>query len=376
LAEKANKNRGRAGLAYYLPTKIVAYLTRLKAEYSAGENALELEIISNCRVRFIEETEMSDWNGGSVGHDVRLYVPLTLLVKIGLKNQERLSERICDDLNLLSRPVQNEWFRVVQLEQEDETDIDYQSAIPLPGRPPVDPDTVPFWTQGLVRLFISHRDEHKAKAKALATELDQYGITSFVAHDTIQPMSEWRKEILKGLETMEIMLVFLTDDFEASTWTNQEVGFALGANKPIVSLKLGRKDPPGFISHAQALKGDVDKPKELAGLLYPLLAKTLGAKSRLDNGLIAAFINSQNFIETRDRFDRLSLLVDKLDEEQLLVISKGFYSNSQLSNCAYLSYGGNRFKRYLEQATGKSLIFQNGKIYEPGPIAQDDEIPF
>ena len=34
-----------------------------------------------------------------------------------------------------------------------------------------------------------------------------------VAHDTIAPMTEWRLEIMRGLETMEVMLVFLTDDF-------------------------------------------------------------------------------------------------------------------------------------------------------------------
>lgn len=37
-----------------------------------------------------------------------------------------------------------------------------------------------------------------------------------VAHETIPANEEWRKVIVSGLETMEIMVLFLTDDFPES----------------------------------------------------------------------------------------------------------------------------------------------------------------
>ena len=104
----------------------------------------------------------------------------------------------------------------------------------------VAPDTLSDWagTDGVIRLFISHRDAYKAAAKELAMSLEEYGISAFVAHDTIQPMTTWQHEILKGLQLMEFMLAFITDDFFESPWTNQEIGYALGNSIPIISLKL------------------------------------------------------------------------------------------------------------------------------------------
>jgi TIR domain len=137
----------------------------------------------------------------------------------------------------------------------------------------VDPDNLSIWRPGLVRLFISHRDSHKRQATSLADALEPLGISSFVAHETIEPTKEWRREIMNGLETMEIMLVFLTDDFQESPWTNQEVGFALGRGIPIVSLKMAIRDPPGFISHEQALRGHIDNPADSAVRLQKLLVE-------------------------------------------------------------------------------------------------------
>ena len=67
-------------------------------------------------------------------------------------------------------------------------------------------------------------------------------------------MEVWKHEIEKGLQTMDVMLALITNDFHKSVWTNQEVGFALGNNIPVISLKLGVTDPNGFLSDKQALK--------------------------------------------------------------------------------------------------------------------------
>ena len=122
-------------------------------------------------------------------------------------------------------------------------------------------------------MFISHRDIHKVEAKALAIALSDLGVSAFVAHDTIEPMSTWQREIEKGLATMEVMLIFQTDDLHESLWVNQEIGFALGKSIPIISLKLGTKDPQGFIAEKQALRGDINDPKKSAEGIYQILLK-------------------------------------------------------------------------------------------------------
>ncbi|MEO6248753.1 MAG: toll/interleukin-1 receptor domain-containing protein [Sphingomicrobium sp.] len=169
----------------------------------------------------------------------------------------------------------NEYFRAVILEVDDENDPDYQRAIPFSTKPAVNPETLSFWKPGQIPLFITHRDHDKVGANELADALSAFGISSFVAHDTIKPMKEWRREILKGLDTMEMMLVYLTDQFAESIWTQQEVGFALGKDIPVISLKLQGKDPPGFIDNVQAQRGSMDHPANSATSIYKLISEQL-----------------------------------------------------------------------------------------------------
>jgi hypothetical protein len=88
-------------------------------------------------------------------------------------------------------------------------------------------DTRGIWEEGKIRIFISHKDEKKIEAKKLAVILDSLGVSSFVAHDSIQPMLTWKNEIYKALQTMDAFVCFITEDYYGSVWTNQEIGFAL-----------------------------------------------------------------------------------------------------------------------------------------------------
>jgi hypothetical protein len=96
------------------------------------------------------------------------------------------------------------------------------NAVPTPK----EAEVVHIWDQRKLRFFISHRDNHKAEAKKLGQELEKVGISSFVAHDSIQAMSTWKIEIMKALQTMDAFICFITSDFYESVWTNQEVGLA------------------------------------------------------------------------------------------------------------------------------------------------------
>lgn len=102
------------------------------------------------------------------------------------------------------------------------------------------------------KLFISHLAIHKDKATKLKDALKSYYISSFVAHEDITPTLPWQIEIERALNTMDAMLCIHTKGFSDSPWTQQEIGFSLGRNIKIISLRMD-EDPKGFISKHQAI---------------------------------------------------------------------------------------------------------------------------
>lgn len=360
---------------YFLPSKISSYLQRLDLEYARSGRSLFREMIKNARVAINEATEYDNWNGGTYGHDVIFFLPPEILSKIPLDKQKEICAQLREDLAVCSESVSNEFFNAVNFDIFDESDPLFQGAVPVFGRPQTNPDTLPIWKTGYVRLFISHRDKFKGEARSLADALDGYGVSAFVAHDTIEPMTSWQHEIIKGLETMEIMLTFLTDDFHDSTWTNQEVGYALGKGIPIISLKLEEKNPAGFIDSIQALKGSLENPTTSTSKIYDLIANKLGQKDRLQQTLIAAFLNSPDFSEAKVRFDRMVGVVKSLSEGELTRIIEGFNANDQLHNAGHLTSKNERLRKFLERCTGKEFTIE-GRDIAAAKSSLDDDIPF
>ena len=68
----------------------------------------------------------------------------------------------------------------------------------------------------------------------------------------------WRSDILIALNTMTHFVALLTDDFHGSSWTDQEVGYSFGRNKPRLFVKLGEVDQNGLASAEQALVASWD----------------------------------------------------------------------------------------------------------------------
>jgi hypothetical protein len=366
--------------SYVLPGKIGTYLRRLDLEYGRTGDLRRQEIIRHARVLVIEKTTYDNWNGGTTGHDAVFFLPEKVLSAIGLPGQSEIEEGLRADLNSCSARFEAEFFNAARLDLADDSEPEYQQARPFSLRPLANPENLTIWKPGQIRLFISHRDRHKRAATELAEALQEYGISSFVAHDTIEPTREWRREILNGLETMEVMLVFLTDDFEESTWTNQEVGFALGKGVPVVSLKLESRDPPGFVSHEQALRGSLSNPASSAQAVQKLIAEKLGRTERIQTALIEAFLASPDWNEARDRFERMSAAIDRLNDANLNRILEGFSKNDQLYRASYLVNSSNRLVRFLERTTNKRYVVAGRTIQElvlkvPG-VALENAISF
>jgi hypothetical protein len=362
----------------FLSLKLPTYLLRLHRAYGKAADARHRDLIGACRWSIDEDFVRDNWNGGTYGHNVTLYLPIEAMDLIEIDEQAALAGRICEDLNTLAKATENEFYNAVHIEPEDENDPWFQRSTPFSTKPPVNPDNLSIWKKGLGRVFISHRDKHKASARELADALAEFGISSFVAHETIPANEEWRKVIENGLETMEVMVLFLTDDFE-STWTNQEVGYALGKGTPIISLKLGKIDPPGFVNHKQALKSSIQTPITSAQGLFPLIGKALGKQERLQDILITSFIESPSWTDTKTRFDRMAKVVDKLTDVQLSRIITAFRDNDQLYQAAHLVSGYRRLQKFLERTTPHQFEIKGNlikKLKPPPTFDDDDDVPF
>ena len=355
---------------YLLPSKIFSYLKNLNFEYRRSGNSILYEIIQSARVHVREGIQYWEDNYCYLLYDIVLFLDSINLTKISIKNRKSYCQRIKEDLNSI-KTIEYEAINTVYLDLEDENDPEYQKSMPMKNHFPANPDTLPFWKPNHIRLFISHRDKYKKEAKNLAKKLEDYGISAFVAHDTIEPMKTWQEEIMKGLETMEIMLAFITDDFDNSSWTNQEVGFALGRNIPVITLKLENKDPSGFIQAKQALRGNLKNPIASASQIYKIIIDSIGKES-CKSALINKFLTSKSYANSSTIFQLMNEIIDYLSNDEAEQIIHGFSKNSQL----YDSYKVNtQICNFLKRTTGKQYIIQ-GRIHIITKENAFDNVPF
>jgi TIR domain-containing protein len=170
--------------------------------------------------------------------------------------------------------------------------------------PGVDP---PFWRKDMLRLFISHLAAHKVFAAELQEALLKYGISGFVAHNDIEPTSEWQAQIEVALTTCEALLALLHDKFHASNWTDQEIGFAMGRRVPAFAVRFG-ETPYGFIGRFQAFNGNGKTASALAREIFDSLRKNEQTQRRMSEVLVALFEQSGSFAQAKERIGFLEEL--------------------------------------------------------------------
>lgn len=135
------------------------------------------------------------------------------------------------------------------------------------------------WRNGYFRMFISHITPKKKQAASLKTALEEYGITSFVAHEDIKPSKEWLKEIEKALNSMDCMSAMMYEGFHESKWCDQEVGVALGRSITVFPL-LPDRDPYGFLGEYQGVKIKGMYPGGVAKEIFKILCDNPNTRSK------------------------------------------------------------------------------------------------
>jgi TIR domain-containing protein len=242
---------------FELPQNIDRYLFALSKLYEQDGNRDLQELIVNGRPRVHEAWTYDNLNGGTDGHALYLDLPEVLFFRI-VKNKADVQQRLCEDLNRLHN-LQHEFIAQVFLEIEPIEDREWrnESGLLVIGKRtvPTDAATRLWGDNEKFRLFLSHKADIKHEAAHLKTELDLFGISAFVAHEDIHPARAWQDEIEYALATMDGFTALMTPDFHDSQWTDQEVGFAVARNVPMIATGFGSV-PYGFIGKFQALRGD------------------------------------------------------------------------------------------------------------------------
>ena len=347
----------------------------MESQYTRDGKALLATLVSSSEFGVDLETDYDGIDGGVYGHDLKVFVPFDVLKRINIGEESSLEDQLRSDVNALCAAVDGEYFAAVRFLDSEESEG--HSGGPLYAlRHPKHGIAVPsFWGDDGVRVFITHRDKHKSQVHAIADALKEYGISSFVAHDTIEPMSKWKDEIVKGLRSAEVMLAFLTEGFSESIWTNQEIGFALCRDIPIVPISLDGSTPPGFLSDMQTVRFRKINERSTARI-YDLIATAVGDEDRMRTALVKALVDSPSFDETKKRFVRLKKMTARVTDEEERMLVDGFNENSQLNQCFYLGNHYKRFEGFLRRSTGKQYVVRKGRVSLPVAKSSVDDVPF
>ncbi|MEM6899419.1 MAG: toll/interleukin-1 receptor domain-containing protein [Pseudomonadota bacterium] len=344
--------------------------------YYANNDAANLaRVIEGSRFEVREETGYDNWDGGMDGHDVIFHVPDELMGLIPLDTQRDIQNKIREDLNKAASAAESEFVNDVHFEYMDESDPTVTNAATINSSTAEGSAKTRIWRSNSIKMFISHRDTSKAKAHQLAELMLEYGVSCFVAHDSIEPDEDWQNEIEKALQSMDVMLAFITDDLFDSPWTNQEIGYALARDVPVISIKLGRVDPIGFIRNRQAIKGHSSDMRQNAQNIWTTLEKRMAGQSALRNAVLWRFIRSNSFAAASERFKAIQKL-GKLTQEEVDKLILAFNNNNQISGCYDLTTSG-KFLQLINSMTKQPYAVKKGKLeidFQDGDL--DEEIPF
>ena len=207
----------------------------------------------------------------------------------------------------------------------------------------LDQATENLWTPERTRIFISHTSAHRAEVGLLAADLNRFAFSCFVAHDAIEPSRQWQDVIERALRSCDVLLAYVTPDFSASRWTDQEVGWALGRELVVLPLKVGA-DPYGFFGSYQALPVQVDwEPRQIATAVSRSISLAIfgvqraGANRlipRMTETVVEAFCTSRSFETTIRRFELLRHIPRTAwTDNQVARVRSALSDNAQIRNC-------------------------------------------
>ena len=101
-------------------------------------------------------------------------------------------------------------------------------------------------------IFISYSSEDKKLAGRVKELLIKNGFLGFLAHEDIES-DRWLPIVEQNLRACSCLIPIVSDNFDKRWWTNQEVGYVIGAGKKVFPLFLKHVDrnTMGFLTEYQ-----------------------------------------------------------------------------------------------------------------------------
>jgi hypothetical protein len=309
---------------------------------------------------------------------MKVLARLSLIDRIGRELQSRMSYPEIDvylkahgiDTKKPTSGVNSKWVYTKELlvDEKDSLILRIADELELPHNYAVADTAIAleatFWEPFHFKLFLSHISTFKQTAVHLQHALRRFGISAFVAHVDIEPTKEWLEEIEAGLYSMDALAAILMPGFKESSWTDQEVGVAVGRGVLVVPIMRG-STPYGFISKYQGLSAEGKTVSAVADSVFRILVASPKTRMRMFSSLAETTLQSASTDEAVEKLGYLAS-ISNLPIAHLEKLRDGAKSSAILSNGIAL--------QKLNEILAKHKL-------KPVPLQEsadefDDDIPF
>ncbi|GBE29588.1 MAG TPA: toll/interleukin-1 receptor domain-containing protein [Bacteroidetes bacterium] len=355
-------------MAFEMPKRIHSYKNLIIRIYDQNHQNDYVNILRPSEWQVREGVSYDDyWDNH--GHQLVIHIPEEIYLK-AFDDKEEIEENLLKKLREAIPSFENESLNSVVLDlmsDEDSGHIDIGNNIPF--NDVTDADILRIWEHpDRLRVFLSHRAAHKKLAHILKEKTRDRGISAFVAHDDIKADAPWELEIKRALRTMDVLVALMTPDFHNdSDWTDQEIGFAIGRQVPVIPINLGL-NPYGFIGSIQSPPfkwiNDFDSARNIHQRMFEHEDINLKAKAR--RKLIDSLISASYYRMA----DLITKIIHKegwiLDTSELQKLERALTENSNVSEnddiCNRISEIFNRQGHHFKQKNEA--------------IEEDEDLPF
>ena len=188
---------------------------------------------------------------------------------------------------------------------------------------------------------MSYSSRDKILASQIKTRLKEFGIAAFVAHDDIPGGSKWADFIRDRIHDCSLFLALVTKTYHEQEYTDQELGMAVYAKKPVVCISVDDARPHGFARLYQYISHYTNQGTECLGRdILDAILQDMDQTEKIDF-TIECLANS-------NRFDDSNSLAKHIDEDARL-------SNSQAERLANVFVRNNQV-HYANHFAGKHLL--------------------
>jgi hypothetical protein len=186
-------------------------------------------------------------------------------------------------------------------------------------------------------IFLSHANADADLVKSISSALPDEGLRGFVATYHITPAHEWLPELENGLRSCDALAAILSPAFRSSSWTDQEVGFALASGRKVIPLQTSEASlPHGFLQRFQGLPIGGLPARQIARRIFDLLYAYPDERPRLVDIVIAKLEAERNQTRLNTWIRRLDLLND-LDDVRLHRVEHALAVNAVIRNNARMA---------------------------------------